>query len=53
MPYYKLIGKTWDLKIGGNLYILAADSTKRPVTGSANIEGRFGLVPIISFVHRY
>ena len=45
MPYYKLIGKTWDLKIGGNLYILAADSTKRPVTGSANIEGRFGLVP--------
>ncbi|NCC98196.1 MAG: hypothetical protein EOL95_00635 [Bacteroidia bacterium] len=45
MPYYKLIGKTWDLKIGGNLYILAAEATKRPVTGSANIEGRFGLVP--------
>ncbi|MBO4370130.1 MAG: hypothetical protein J5808_02070 [Paludibacteraceae bacterium] len=58
-PFYKLHGKNWELRIGGNLFVFGTDSTrfaadstykKRPITGSANIQGQFGLVPELFYL---
>jgi len=44
-PYYIFERENWNLKIGANLFIMAEEHTKRPFTGSADIEGTFALVP--------
>ncbi|MBP5318151.1 MAG: hypothetical protein J6Y77_01940 [Paludibacteraceae bacterium] len=58
-PFYKFSGKNWDLRIGANLFVFGTDSTrfagdstyrKRPVTGSANIQGQFGLIPELFYL---
>lgn len=50
-PYYKLGGENWNLKLGGNLFIHAEKGTKRPVTGSADVEGSFGIVPDLLYLN--
>ncbi len=44
-PYYKVGGERWDLRIGADMNIYGEKGYKRPVTGNANILGKFALVP--------
>lgn len=50
-PFYAFGGKEWNLKIGANLFIMGEKGAKRPVTGSAAIEGTFGLVPELLYLN--
>lgn len=50
-PYYKLGGDNWDLKLGAKMFIHAEKGAKRPVTGAADVEGKFGLVPDILYLN--
>lgn len=44
-PYYKWQGDNWDLSLGANLFVFGQKDAARPVAGSAEIRGNFGLVP--------
>lgn len=44
-PFYAFGGRRYNVKIGGNLFIMAEKGTPRPVTGSADIKATFALVP--------
>lgn len=50
-PFYAFGGKGWHLKLGANLFIMGEKGTKRPVTGSAAIEGKFALVPELLYLN--
>ncbi len=50
-PFYKLHSEDWVVKIGGNLFVDVNEHAKRPVTGSANINGHFGVVPDVFYLY--
>lgn len=50
-PFYKMRGNEWSFKIGGKMFIHCEKGTRRPITGSADLEGSFGLVPELLYLN--
>lgn len=50
-PYYKIVKENWNLKLGGKLFGLIEDGSKFPITGSADIEGNFGIIPELFYLN--
>ena len=50
-PFYKLHGQDWAVNLGANLFVDFNEHAKRPVTGSAKINGHFGVVPEIFYLY--
>lgn len=50
-PFYKLHGEDWAVNLGANLFVDMNKEAKRPVTGSADIDANFAVVPDLFYMY--